>query len=349
MLHISNTRKYTTSHFFFIVDFIQWLETSGIFPTYKVKSKIINSFLFNNFKYYNLLLWLMGGKYYFQNILGSFVFDQQFNLIEKGSKEKLLKKYKKLEEPEGKELVKVLEFFRDKKYFNEFYEKNVSLTKKGVKDSVTNDLLIIQTINSIEDLDKINNMLIKRLREWYSLYNPERSHSVQDHRKFVEIVLKKTKEKTMMGAELSQKDLKPVMELADKLNKLYELRKNLEKYLDGLINEVCPNVVAIAGSLIAAKLLEHAGSLKKLVMFPASTVQLLGAEKALFRHMKSGARAPKYGILFQHPLIQKNKKDIHGKIARTLADKISLAARVDYFKGKFIGDKLMKEIEDKFT
>ena len=84
-------------------------------------------------------------------------------------------------------------------------------------------------------------------------------------------------------------------------------------------------------------------------MMPSSTIQLLGAEKALFRHMKTGARAPKFGFLHEHPLIAKNPKELHGKIARTLADKISIAVKVDYFKGKFIGDKLLKEVEGKFV
>ncbi len=308
----------------------------------------------------------MGGKYIFTNILGSFVFDQNFKLVERGSEKELLKKYKNIKKTEkGKELTNILEVFRDKNYFNEFYEKNKILTKKDIKDSVTNDLLIIQTINSVEELDKVANMLAKRLREEYSLYNPELSHLVEDHRKFVELILKKKmlenkekmfsaptslekKKESTMGAELSEKDLKPIMELADKLNGLYEFRKHLENYLEDLVKEVCPNITSITGTMIAAKLLGHAGSLKKLVMFPASTIQLLGAEKALFRHMKSGAKAPKHGVLFQHPLIQKNKKEKHGKIARTLADKISIAAKVDYFKGEFIGDKLRKEIEEKF-
>ena len=136
----------------------------------------------------------MGGKYIFTNILGSFVFDQNFKLVEISSEKELLEKYKNVKKPEqGKELTNILEFFRDKKYFNEFYEKNKNFTKKDVKGSVTNDLLIIQTINTVGELDKVANMLAKRLREEYSLYNPELSHSVEDHKKFVEIILKKKK------------------------------------------------------------------------------------------------------------------------------------------------------------
>ena len=112
----------------------------------------------------------------------------------------------------------------------------------------------------------------------------------------------------------------------------------------------CPNMLEVAGVLISAKLLEHAGSLRRLMMMPASTIQILGAEKALFRHLKTGKKAkpPKYGILSQHPLIGKVKKEEYGKVARTLADKISIAVKVDYFKGKFIGDKLKEELEKKF-
>jgi len=89
--------------------------------------------------------------------------------------------------------------------------------------------------------------------------------------------------------------------------------------------------------------------LKKLAEMPSSTIQLLGAEKALFRHMRTGAKVPKHGILIQHPLMAKTKKEIHGKVARALADKISIAAKVDYFKGKFVADKLKKMLEEKFS
>ena len=85
------------------------------------------------------------------------------------------------------------------------------------------------------------------------------------------------------------------------------------------------------------------------MLFPASTVQLLGAEEALFKHIKTGARCPKYGVLFAHQLVQKADKDRRGRAARVIADKISLASKVDFFKGEFIGDKLLKEVEKKLA
>ena len=109
--------------------------------------------------------------------------------------------------------------------------------------------------------------------------------------------------------------------------------------------ERCRNLNCVAGRDIGIMLISHAGSLKKLALMPSSKIQLLGAEKSLFRHLKKATPSPKHGIIFSHALVSgaKNK----GKAARLLADKIAIAARIDYFKGKFIGDKLRKDVEEK--
>ncbi|MCK4521945.1 MAG: hypothetical protein KAU20_05190 [Nanoarchaeota archaeon] len=237
----------------------------------------------------------------------------------------------------------------DKKFID-FYKKNLEETKRKIKASVTDDLLIVQIINNIDDLNKIINILAKDLREWYSYYNPEFSKEIQDHARFVELILsgKDKKIKQSMGAELSKEDLKPIFNLAKKIKDVFEFRDEQEICLEKMMKKVMPNATAVAGSVIGARLLQHAGSLKRLIMLPSSTVQLLGAEKALFRHIKSGSKCPKYGVLHEHPLIMKANRKDHGKIARALADKISIAARVDYFKGKFIGDELIKGLEERF-
>jgi len=235
------------------------------------------------------------------------------------------------------------------KNFQDLRKKNIEETKKKVKDSVKSDNFIIQTISHIDEIKKVSNILVKRLREWYELYNPEFSRKVKDHAKFVELILEKKdkKEKESMGADFSKENLEPINKIASEIDVLYKLKEKQEKYLSAIMQKTCPNLTAVAGYLIGAKLISLAGSLKKLMIFPSSTIQLLGAEKALFRHMRTGAKSPKHGIIHEHPLVSKAKEK--GKAARAVADKISVAVKVDYFKGKFIGDKLRKELEKKFS
>ena len=221
-------------------------------------------------------------------------------------------------------------------------EKNLQLTKQKLKESVNEDNLIIQTVSNCEELNKILNMLVKRLREWYELYNPEFSKEVYDNESFV-IHLKKNKGE--LGGDFKKKDIDMVFELSEKIKAIYELKKNEEIYLDNLMDNCCKNLKAVAGILIGAKLIEKAGSLKKLALMPASTIQLLGAEKALFRHIKTGAKCPRHGLIHEHTYILQAKNQERGKKARLLADKISLAVKIDYFKGKFIGDKLKEELK----
>jgi nucleolar protein 56 len=296
----------------------------------------------------------MPEEYKFDNVIGTFTFDEQFRL----KSERMFSNKEHTVEIDKEPLKKILQSLKNKKYFKDFRKNNLVITKQKIKNSVSGDLLVIQTISNIEEIGKVANTLVKRLREWYSFYLPEFSKSIQSHEKFVELIIKKdknqllseikTKKEDSMGAELSKEELKPILDLAKQLNSLYELKERQKQYLENIMKRICPNLLAIAGPLIGAKLIDHGNSLKHLTEIPASTIQLLGAEKALFRHMKTGARPPKYGVLFAHPLVSQAKKQDQGKIARGLADKISIAIKVDHFKGKFIGDKLKKELEKKF-
>ncbi|MBS1266172.1 MAG: putative NOP5 family protein [Candidatus Woesearchaeota archaeon] len=231
---------------------------------------------------------------------------------------------------------------------DKFRESNLKITQNKIKKSVTPDQLIIQCINTIEDLNQDTNRMVKRLREWYSLHDPETDENVSDHYAFVKTVINKVENKGLMGADLKEKDLNPIFDLANSTKSLFELRSRLTQYLEQSMNKVCPNITAVAGALIGAKLLQTAGSLKDMATMASSTIQLLGAEKALFRHLTTGALPPKYGYIHEHPLISKAKRSDHGRVARALADKISLASRVDYFKGDFIGDKYRTELEERF-
>jgi nucleolar protein 56 len=268
-----------------------------------------------------------------------------------GNKKEKLKGIKLTSDPKKFELISkfILENFEKiKKY-------NTIITKQAVKHSVQNDSLIIQTINHIDELNKTVNLLSKRLREWYELYNPEFSKSIPAHDKFAEIILKKSKhellrdlslkEELSMGAELKEKDVNSIIELAKQVDSLYLLKGRQEYYLESLMQETCPNLKAVAGSQIGARLIALAGSLQHLAELPSSTIQLLGAEKALFRHIKTGSLPPKHGIIIEHPLVSASKRK--GKAARMLANKLSLAVKIDVYKGEFQGDKLRKELEEK--
>ncbi len=320
-------------------------------------------------------------KYLFTNLLGSFVFDEQFNLVDsikfssfddyddidkrQKTEQKLIDAHKPilatqqlLEKPNHRILQQLLPYFKDKANFHNFYTQNMAMTASLIKQAVNEDDFIIQAINNIEEIDKVANTLAKRLREWYELYNPEFSRSIESHEMFVELILSKTKQEllkeikhdeNLLGADLNKQDIEPMLNLARTIHELYLLKQKHTDYLETLMETYCKNVKTIAGALIGAKLLEHAKSLKHLAALPASTIQILGAEKALFRHIKTGARSPKYGVLISHPFVSRAKQKERGKIARALANKLALAAKVDYYKGEFIGDKLRAEIEKKFS
>jgi nucleolar protein 56 len=230
-------------------------------------------------------------------------------------------------------------------------------TKLAIAASVNEDNLITQTMSAIEELDKGSNTLVKRLREWFELYSPEFSKAIGDNEAFTRKILEKSKEEQLadlgldssMGAHLSHQDVENMLAFARSIKIMFEERDRLEKYLEGIMKKYCPNVTELAGATIAARLLREAGSLKRLAMIQASTIQLYGAEKALFRHLKTGARPPKHGFIVNHPLVSKAGKQDKGKVARALADKISIAARVDYFKGDPIGESLRKGLEARFS
>ncbi len=317
--------------------------------------------------------------YLYSNIIGTFVFNQNFQIREKvifkksdlikikekfdnneilDTEEKFLKKFKKIknlrQENDGKALQKIYEIM--KQYRKEFHSNNIIITKQQVRDTITEASLIVQSSNSIKDLNKSINILVKRLREWYIYILPELEDKIEDHKLFAELVsqprknlMTKYKIKDTMGTELKKEDFSAILSLSSLILDLFKQKEKKEKYLEKLMQKNCPNLTTLAGYSIGAQLIAKAGSLRKLVMMPASTIQLLGAEKALFRHMiNKKARPPKHGLILQHELLQKAKKQDRGKVARGLADKIAIAVKVDYFKGKFIGNKLKKDLEKKF-
>jgi len=248
---------------------------------------------------------------------------------------------------------------------------SIELAKMKVKTTVERrDLLVAQAVQTVDDLDKSLNVFMSRVREWFGLHYPELDRMLDKHETYARLVvdlgtrenftadnlekegLPKAKSQKFakvaaasMGADLGDEDLAQIQGMCRSVLELYGVRQSLEKYVDAVMEEVAPNTKAIGGSLLGARLVALAGGLLNLAKLPASTIQVLGAEKALFRSLKTKARPPKHGIIFQHPLIHDAKRWQRGKIARALAGKLSIAARVDAFSGKYAGDELKADLE----
>jgi nucleolar protein 56 len=242
------------------------------------------------------------------------------------------------------------------------------------------DLQIIQAISALDELDKLVNVLSTRMREWYGLHFPELDNLIQSPNLYAEIVskagIRRNITKLMLeqagvqdrkveiildaatrskGGDASTKSLEILKKIANEVLLESELRRIIADYLEDTMEVVAPNVKQILTALVGARLISKAGSLKRLAFSSASTIQVLGAEKALFRALKSGARPPKHGLLFQHAMVHSAPKWQRGKIARAVASKVAIAARIDLYrrsgKDQSILDKLeqrISEIKEKY-
>ena len=165
---------------------------------------------------------------------------------------------------------------------------------------------------------------------------------LKDDRKSAEIFEKAS---SSMGRQMNQNEMKALIGFARLSKDAKEALDELDSYMKGASNRVMPNITYLTDEKIAAELLSKAGSLERLATMPASTLQLLGAEKALFKHLKFGSKPPKYGVLFKLERIGGAKRELRGRIARIYATKISIASRADAFSKRFIAKELKEAIE----
>jgi nucleolar protein 56 len=242
------------------------------------------------------------------------------------------------------------------------------------------DLHVIQSINALDELDKIINIIGARMREWYGLHFPELDNLIQSISAYAQIVTKAglrnniTKEMLetigildrkaeiimdaairSKGGDMTPENLAIVKKIADEVVSHSELRKVIAEHIEIAMEIVAPNIKDLLTASVGARIIAKTGSLSKLAVLPASTIQVLGAEKALFRSLRTGTMPPKHGLLFQHPLIHSAPKWQRGKIARAVASKVAIAARIDMYRhsGKdwSISDSLKKritEIQEKY-
>ncbi|TKY55312.1 Nucleolar protein 56 [Spatholobus suberectus] len=254
-----------------------------------------------------------------------------------------------------------------------------SYSRAKVKFNVNRvDNMVIQAIFLLDTLDKDINSFSMRVREWYSWHFPELVKIVNDNylyakvAKFIEDKAKlsedkipdltdivgdedKAKEiveaaKASMGQDLSPVDLINVQQFAHRVMDLSEYRKNLYDYLVAKMNDIAPNLASLIGEVVGARLISHAGSLTNLAKCPSSTLQILGAEKALFRALKTRGNTPKYGLIFHSSFIGRASAKNKGRMARYLANKCSIASRIDCFSERgttVFGEKLREQVEER--
>lgn len=254
-----------------------------------------------------------------------------------------------------------------------------SYSRSKVKFNVhKSDNMIIQSIALLDQLDKDINTFAMRVREWYSWHFPELIKVVQDNIQYARVIgVVKNKSslsddsipelnavlmdeqkcrdvldaaRSSMGTDVSPVDLINIELFASRVVQLAEYRANLHNYLSSKMNAVAPNLAALIGDQVGARLISHAGSLTSLAKYPASTVQILGAEKALFRALKTKGKTPKYGLLYHSTYIGKAKTKNKGRISRYLANKCSIASRMDCFSDvatDVFGRKLREQVEER--
>merc|ERR1740115_75502 len=254
-----------------------------------------------------------------------------------------------------------------------------SYSRSRVKFDVNRaDKHIIQAIALIDQMDKDLNTFAMRVREWYSWHFPELVKIVNDNVMFAKLAIairnktelnddslemleELTQDETKanqildasrasMGQDISELDMINIVNFAGRVVELHQYRADLHQYLKTKMIRVAPNLSTLIGEMVGARLISHAGSLTNLSKYPASTVQILGAEKALFRALKTKGNTPKYGLIFHSSFIGRASQKNKGRISRYLANKASIASRIDSFSDEpttLYGQKLREQVEER--
>ena len=234
---------------------------------------------------------------------------------------------------------------------------------KTIKSLTAPDYSIIQAVTTIDDYNDIINRIYERLFIWYDYYFPEIKDilTIEEYAKFVKsydfsenvdfdfLSVKKIKTlttltKNRVGAEPDKVIHELLKSIAGELLLLCETTNRLEKYIELQTTKIAPNMCSLVPAIVVARLIKHSGGLRKLAMKPASTIQVFGAEKALFKHLKTGTAPPKHGVIFQIVDIAKSQRSIRGKVSRLYATQLAIAAKADAFTGNDISAILKKEI-----
>jgi nucleolar protein 56 len=236
----------------------------------------------------------------------------------------------------------------------------INLSSMKVKQTSEKlDQHLAQAVNTLDELDEIINTISTRIREWYGLHFPELDYTLQNIITYAAIVknagprenitsellaqldvpekkieLIKQAILKSQGGNLTDESAESLKILASQVIQLSELRTNLSDSVENSMEVIAPNLKNILTAIIGARLAQ----------MPSSTIQIIGAEKALFRALKTGARPPKHGLLFQHPSVNSAPKWQRGKIARALSSKIAIAVRIDVYRNASLDNSLLEKL-----
>ncbi|MFI5412276.1 MAG: hypothetical protein ACHQX1_00080 [Candidatus Micrarchaeales archaeon] len=253
--------------------------------------------------------------------------------------------------------------------FEELREKMLQSAKEGITEAYSSEeYALIQAINAHLETSKSYNLVYERLTEWAGIYFPEiRFTNPRTLSEFALLVTKNKidyeslykiindekqakfiheKAKSTIGRKMNDDERKAIAGFAEMGNNMSDALVVLETYLKIASNRMLPNTTYLTDEKIAAELLSKAGSMERLATMPASTIQLLGAEKSLFKHLKYGSKPPKYGVLFKMTAVNGAQRDIRGRIARVYATKISIALKADHYTKNFIAKELKKSLDE---
>ena len=217
---------------------------------------------------------------------------------------------------------------------------------------------LIKAVKTLEVVEGSINEKEERFKDWYSLHFPELVDEIRDIGQLAKILDDSVQRDDLEafsemaensnGSEMGEKEKQIIETVLEDLNSNLELREELETYIKSSVKEEMPNLSKLLDPLIASQILAQAGGLDELAKMPASTVQMLGAEKALFRYLRGNGTPPKHGILFEHEFVRPLPSNPRGKMARFMANKTVMAARLDNYGDKDKGEELREEARKKF-
>lgn len=261
--------------------------------------------------------------------------------------------------------------FRSMDKLKEMRKNLIFQTKRQVSEKLSgDDVHLVRAVSSFKNLEQIFNLVSEQVFEWYGLHFPEFRGNVSDPVLVLKVIVSVGDRKNFSvdslsnivsdsslvekivnwaenssGGKIENHSLKSVQLLAQEALNIKTACDSLQSFVKKQMVEIAPNFSELATSLIASQLLARAGSLERLASMPGSTIQVLGAEEALFSHLRNKTKSPKHGFIFNHPLIKSLPKKARGKMARTLSGKLAICVREDFFGKKRIVDEYKPKLE----